>query len=491
MHVRVRIIDTTAGPGTTTRATVLHARTLEFYRQAGVADECLKNGVEFAGLNLWVNGRHATRAQFGDLGEYLSRFSFVLVFPQDKQERMLVAALERLSVHVERQTELLSFEQSDSSVIAQLRSADGTTSTCSSAYIAGSDGAHSKVREQMGTGLPGGDYSDLFYVADIEGSGPAFNGEVNIALDDADFLVVFPMEVKGSGRLIGAVRRDVADPTQLEWKDVNARAIERLKVNVTKVRWFSTYRVHHRVAGAFRNRSAFLLGDAAHLHSPVGGRGMNTGIGDAMNLAWKLAGVLRNRIDPAVLDSYETERIAFARRLVATTDRAFAFVTARGRFAKFVRTRVFPLVLPLFVSFLAFRRLMFRTISQISIRYPGSWLSDGEAGAMHAGDRLPWATWRDADGTAHDNYEPFASFDWQLHCYGEASPAVHTACASRAIALHEFPWRPEMKKAGLVRDAIYLVRPDEYVGFASASGDAVALNAYLQRRQVRSVTVAA
>ncbi|HEY2849064.1 MAG TPA: FAD-dependent monooxygenase [Gemmatimonadaceae bacterium] len=485
MHVRVRIVDTTTGPGTTSRATVLHARTLEFYRQAGVAHECVENGVEFAGLNLWVNGRHVTRAGFGELGEYLSRFSYVLVFPQDKQERMLVAALEKLGVRVERQTELMSFEQRDGGVVAQFRAANGTASTCRAAYIAGCDGAHSKVREQLRTGLPGGDYDDLFYVADIEGTGPAFNGEVNVALDDADFLVVFPMQPRGTGRLIGAVRRGAATGTEFEWKDVNARAIERLKVDVTKVSWFSTYRVHHRVAGAFRGGAAFLLGDAAHLHSPVGGQGMNTGIGDAMNLAWKLAGVVHGRIDPAVLDSYETERIAFARRLVATTDRAFAFVTERGRFARYVRTVVFPFVLPQLTRFLAFRRLMFMTISQLAIKYPASWLSEGDAGAVHAGDRLPWAAWRDADGTAHDNYEPFTSFDWQLHCYGEMLPAVRATCASRTIAVQEFGWRPEMKNAGLIRDAIYLVRPDAHVAFASAAPDAAALGRYLDQRRIR------
>ena len=251
---------------------------------------------------------------------------------------MLVAELERLGVKVERQNGTpLPFEQRDAGVTAQIKNADGTTESCRASYIAGCDGAHSKVREQLGTGLPGGDYSDLFYVADIEGTGAALNGELNIALDDADFLVVFPMNTPGAGRLIGAVRHGPANNTALQWSDVNTRVIERLKLDITKVNWFSTYRVHHRVAGAFRDRSAFLLGDAAHLHSPVGGQGMNTGIGDAVNLAWKLAAVLQKRIDPAVLDSYETERIAFARRLVATTDHAFAF--ARPRAAR-IATRV-------------------------------------------------------------------------------------------------------------------------------------------------------
>ena len=484
MGLRVRIIDKTDAPGTTSRATVLHARTLEFYNQVGVADECVANGVEFRAINLWVNGRHAARAPFDDIGEPLSPFSFILIYPQDKQERLLVAALEKLGVAVERQTELVSFEQLDAGVSAQIKTADGATSVCRAAYIAGCDGAHSKVREQLQTGLPGGDYNDLFYVADIEGTGAAFNGEVNIALDDADFLVVFPMKDPGTGRLIGALRRDTESPAELQWSDVNTRVIEHLKLDVTKVNWFSTYRVHHRVAGAFRQGSAFLLGDAAHLHSPVGGQGMNTGIGDAVNLAWKLAGVLQKRIDAAVLDTYEAERIAFARRLVASTDRAFAFVTARGRLAARVRLSVFPFALPKVFHFRAIRRFLFRTISQIGIRYPDSWLSAGHAGNVRGGDRLPWAQWIDADGKRRDNYEFFSSLTWQLHCYGEASDAVRTACESRGLVLRVFAWRQEMNKTGLHRNAIYLVRPDEYVGFADIGGDAAALARYLDLHRI-------
>ena len=268
MGVRVRIIDKTAAPGTTSRATVLHARTLEFYRQVGLSDHCVDGGAKFAGINLWVDGRHAARAPFDNLGEPLTRFSFVLIYPQDKQERMLVDELEKLSVIVERQTELASFEQLGAGIRAQIKTADGVAETCDAAFIAGCDGAHSKVREQLGTGLPGGDYDDLFYVADIEGTGAALNGEVNIALDDADFLVVFPMTEPGTARLIGAVRHDPGETAALQWSDVNTRVIARLKLDISKVNWFSTYRVHHRVAAAFRDRSAFLLGDAAHLPQP-------------------------------------------------------------------------------------------------------------------------------------------------------------------------------------------------------------------------------
>ncbi len=152
------------------------------------------------------------------------------------------------------------------------------------------------------------------------------------ALDATDFLAVFPLKGEGRARLVGTVRDEAEHQNEnLSWDDVSKRVIEWMRIDVERVNWFSTYRVHHRVADHFRKGRAFLLGDAAHIHSPVGGQGMNTGIGDAVNLAWKLAAVLHGRANASLLDSYEPERIAFARRLVATTDQAFTGVTSPGR----------------------------------------------------------------------------------------------------------------------------------------------------------------
>ena len=192
--------------------------------------------------------------------------------------------------------------------------------------------------------------------------------------------------------------------------------------------WFSTYRVHHRVADHFGRGRAFLLGDAAHIHSPSGGQGMNTGIGDAVNLAWKLAAVLQGRADTALLDTYEPERIAFARRLVATTDRAFTVVTSAGPVARRVRVDVVPRLLPAVFASSAFRRLMFRTVSQIAITYRGSSLSEGRAGRVAGGDRLPWIP--------ADNFSPLASLDWQVHVYGAAAAGIRETCGRRGLALH-------------------------------------------------------
>ena len=172
-----------------------------------------------------------------------------------------------------------------------------------------------------------------------------------------------------------------------------------MRIDIGRVNWFSTYRVHHRVADRFRMRRAFLVGDAAHIHSPVGGQGMNTGIGDAVNLAWKLAAVLHGRADASLLDSYEPERSAFARRLVATTDQAFTGVTSDGPIAQLVRLRIVPILFPLITKFSSIRRSMFRIVSQTAVNYRGSPLSEGQAGAVHGGDRLPWVK-TDANGIA-------------------------------------------------------------------------------------------
>ena len=246
----------------------------------------------------------------------------------------------------------------------------------------------------------------------------------------------------------------------------------RMQIVVERVNWFSTYRVHHRVAARFRHGRVFLVGDAAHVHSPVGGQGMNTGIADAINLGWKLADVLHGRAPAALLDSYEPERRTFAQRLVATTDRAFTLVTSRGALARFVRTRVVPVVIARVFRARTARRLMFRIISQTAVRYRDSPLSQGQAGRVHAGDRLPWV--EDVD-----NFAPLEALTWQVHVYGAAAPEITAACRERQLALHVFEWRSTMRRRGLQRDAVYLVRPDGHVALADPTARAATLTSYL------------
>jgi FAD binding domain-containing protein len=315
----------------------------------------------------------------------------------------------------------------------------------------------------------------VFYVADIEGSGPPVDGELHVDLDEADFLAVFPLAHTGRVRLVGIVGDERAEQAQtLKFPDVSGKAIQNMGLRVATVNWFSTYHVHHRVAGSFGQGRAFLVGDAAHIHSPVGGQGMNTGIGDAINLAWKLASVLNGSADARLLDSYEPERSAFARRLVATTDRVFSFVTADGPIAQLVRTRFAPMALSRATAITSVREFLFRTVSQINVSYRDMPLSAGVAGQVHGGDRLPWV----AHG-ASDNFEPLRQMQWQVHVYGEADVSLRDACQARALALHVLPWTPAHEAAGLRRDACYLLRPDTYVALAHPTQDPIVLGNFL------------
>jgi 2-polyprenyl-6-methoxyphenol hydroxylase-like FAD-dependent oxidoreductase len=483
--VRVRIVDKVSEPGTTSRALGVQARTLEFYHQLGLADLVVERGLILGAANLWVKGRRVAQVRFGDIGVGVSPYPYMLILPQDEHERFLIDRLAELGVRVERPTELLGFEDRPDGIVARLKHADGSEEACECAYLAGCDGARSIVREQLGTGFPGGTYAHMFYVADAEATGPVMNHELHVALDDAGFLAVFPMKGDGRARFIGTVKDSAITAARaLEWSDVSPQVIARLGVKLERINWFSTYHVHHRVAAHFRVGRAFLLGDAAHVHSPVGAQGMNTGLGDAINLAWKLAAVLQKRASAKLLDSYEPERIAFANRLVATTDRAFQLVTSDGPVARFVRVHVAPRVMPALFSLAAVRRLMFRTISQTAIEYRRSALSSGTVGALQAGDRLPWVRFGAAAGDS-DNFAPLRSRDWQLHVYGASAGAIVELCAARGIALQEFAWCDEMRSAGIARDAVHLVRPDGYIGYANRGASANALASYLDAWEVR------
>jgi 2-polyprenyl-6-methoxyphenol hydroxylase-like FAD-dependent oxidoreductase len=481
LGVKLRIIDKTAEPGTTSRALAVQARTLELYRQLDLTEAVVAKGHRVPATNLWVRGERKARISLNDMGKGLTPYPFLHIFPQDEHEKLLVAKLESLSVSVERRTELLGFTERANGIVARLRGPDGNESDHEAIYLAGCDGARSKVRESIGTGFPGGTYQHLFYVADVEATGPALDGELHIDLDEADFVAVFPLAGQGRARLIGTVRDERADRAEtLTFADISDHAIGQMKLAIARINWFSTYHVHHRVTEHFRKGRAFLIGDAAHIHSPAGGQGMNTGIGDAINLAWKLAAVVKGRAGDALLDSYEAERIGFAQRIVASTDRAFTFATGQGALAGFVRTRLAPIVMPILFSFEATRRFAFRTVSQTMINYRGGPLSRGAAGRVQGGDRLPWVA---ADGV--DNFAPLTSPDWQVHVYGEATPALTAWCAQQNLALHVFAWRPGHADAGLARNALYLLRPDTYVALAEPNGSPDALARYFNETNIR------
>lgn len=473
--VPFRLVDRATGPGTASRAIAVHARTLEYHAQIGLADEAVRRGMKIGALHLREGAQEVASFALGDIGEGLSPYPFVLSLPQDQHEALLNEALAARGHRVEWGTELVDMQEEDGAVHATLKRG-GRGETAAYDYVVGCDGAHSRVRQALGLEFAGGTYEQRFFVADTRATGPAANGEFNIVLSATDFCAVLPVRGPGTFRVLGIVPDELKKKEELTYDDVRPFVRERAALDVSGVNWFSSYHVHHRVAGHFRKGRCFIAGDAGHIHSPAGGQGMNTGIGDAVNLSWKLAHVLAGRAQPALLDSYEPERIGFARTLVATTDTAFKAMVSRSFAGQLFRTTVMPHLLPFVLGFSAMRRQWFRTLSQVRVNYRGSPLSSGEAGEVAGGDRLPWVP--SAPG---DNFEPLKTVDWQVHVYGAAPAGFGAELERCGVPLHVRPFDAHAHDVGLAEHAAYAVRPDGYVGLAQARPDAAAIREYLAR----------
>ena len=456
--VAFRIIDKNSGPGEASRAMAVHARTLEFYQQMGFADELVALGIKIQAMHVHEAGRELASLPLGEIGAGLSPYPFVLSLPQDEHELFLIGKLARAHVEVEWNTTLDSWVQVDSEVQATLIK-NGQVQHGVFDYLCGCDGARSTVRGIAGIDFSGGTYDHRYYVADAEVAGD--NTDLHAHLGANTFALMLPVRTSGMQRLIG-ILPDRPDGTPAPvFDDIRGEVESLLNIQVNHVNWFSTYRVHHRVAAQFRRRRCFLLGDAAHVHSPVGGQGMNTGIGDAVNLAWKLAQKLHGQAGDALLDTYESERIGFARSLVATTDRAFRAIVAQGMGGRLLRRWLVPHALPYLSGFQRARRLLFKTVSQIQVRYEDSALSGGHAEHLRGGDRLPWLF----DGM-QDNFIALRSMDWQLHIYGEPAPELLHEARILKLPVHCYTFNAAARLAGLGRDCAYLVRPDGHIALA-------------------------
>jgi len=474
------LIDRAPSAGLTSRAIVVHARTLEYYRTLSLSSRIVSSGRKMERLNVRNAGHSMGSLKIGDAGEGLSSFPFVLSLTQDEHEDIMGEALEKVGGKVRRGVELVGAEQLEDRVVVTLRdvSKDGEEKEeeVEVASVCGCDGAHSKVRELAGIEMVGGTYAQRFYVADVDATGEAAEGvDVNFCTRNRDFCLAIPLKAKGRMRLVGWVPQGVGE--EVEFKDVEDTSRKTTGVVVEKVFWFSTYRIHARVAERFRQGRMFVLGDAAHLHSPVGGQGMNTGLGDAANLAWKIAAVMKGEAKEEILETYETERRAFARVLVDTTDYAFTLLTDAGYKGYLLRNWIIPYVMPFVWTFRTMQRFLYRKVSQIEVQYRASGLSEGKSGRVQGGDRLPWVE----VGGGRDNHESLGELSWQVHSYGDLGGEMRKGLEGKGLPVHVLSWTGACEKQGFVKDQLYLVRPDGHVGMVCGQAEVETLYAYLER----------
>jgi 2-polyprenyl-6-methoxyphenol hydroxylase-like FAD-dependent oxidoreductase len=498
--VKPIIIDRHSGPAQQTRAIGVQARTLEIYAQMGLAGRALELGQIAAGANMWANGRWSARIPVGEIGQDLSPFPFVLMLGQDDNERMLGERLSQHGVPIAWNTALTGLAQRADHVEVTLRDPVQGERTVRARWVAGCDGARSAVREMNGIAFPGAPYRQTFFVADTEAFGQMKPAELNVYLWRDGFHLFFPMRGENRWRVIGILPQHLRERDDLAFEDLipELRREAGTSLRFTRCFWFSTYRIFHRAAEQFRKGRCFVLGDAAHIHSPAGAQGMNTGLQDAYNLAWKLALVVQGRADATLLDSYAQERMPVAQRLLETTDRAFQLVASEGWFPALMRTKVIAKIAATAMRFERVQRLAFLAISQIGISYPSGSLSrtlPGLAkGAPVAGDRFPWMKLQfQSTGEAEDLFARLGDTTFNLlHFNDTRVPPTLNDSFGDLVRVHAIPSTDHNKstlaRAKIDEGAFYLLRPDGHVGMCGVSVDWEAVSAYLSEQvQLRAL----
>ena len=388
------IVDNKQGPATHSNALVVQARSLEIYRQLGIINGVIKNGNHVQGATFYIEGQQKAQFELTGIGTGQTPFPFLFVYQQNKNERALIEYLTLNCCPIYWDTSLVSLTQHSKHAEAVLQNGDETVAiTCD--WVIGADGAHSTVRKQLQIPFNGDTYPHNFYLADVKLDREALGADyVQLFLRKDGFAGFFPMAEEDQFRIVGNLPTNMEPSAGLQFNDIKPllENVCGVEVNVVENNWFTVYRLHHRMAERFRKQRCFLIGDAAHIHSPVGGQGMNTGLQDAYNLAWKLAGVIKGQLNEAILNSYADERMPVAKTLLNTTDRIFTLVMARNWFVGLFRKWIMPKILNMVWTRPKTRSDFFKMISQTGINYRDSKINVhlSNADYIKAGDRLPY-----------------------------------------------------------------------------------------------------
>ena len=462
--VPFRVIDAAPHGALHSQALAVQARTLEQCERYGIVDEMLARGRRMHGARIYGNGTRLAHVRIDDVG---SRYRFVLFLGQVETERFLTQALTDCGVEIERGLSLERMENGPSRSIAYVRDASGTERTIEARYVIGCDGIHSRVREIAAIPFAGSRVPEHFTLADVTLTGPdAPDDELVVYTRDGD-LVFIARFAADTWRVLVERHSDrggaEADPDLAHFQTA-IDEIAGIDVCASAPTWTARFGITQRRAAAYRSGSAFLVGDAAHVHSPAGGQGMNTGMQDAANLAWKIAAVEAGA--PAeLLDTYDAERGKIGRDLLRGTSLALGAMTTDNPMIEALRDRIAPIL----TSFGGVKETIARNISQTSIHYPiGPAISDagGHTGVV-PGHYAPNVSVRDADGRSEMLHDTFAD---------PSVKVVATAAFPRCdYVIDDATAQPYAGREPMA----YVVRPDGYVGFRGPVRDAHALAAYL------------
>lgn len=474
LGVPVRIVDQAPQPSTTSRALGIQARTLELLRPRGVAEDLLRLGNRVHRTALHVHDQQIAAVDFTRMP---SQFNFILMLAQSETERLLTQRLATQGVKVERGQSFTALVEHDDTVDVTLTALDGATETVRTSYLIAADGSHSPIRKCLGLAFTGRSLPQTYVLADLHLAGIVTEDQLSIFLAPNGFLALFPMG-DGRFRLMATDPDGITDengtPTLADVQTLYDRTAG-VPARLHDLHWSSRFRINSRIVETLRRGRVFLGGDAAHVHSPAGGQGMNAGIQDMINLSWKLAMVLHGQAAPELLDTYESDRLPVIRQLVDMTERATKLFNSTNPLAHAALTTLAPVAL----SRAAVQDRAAPRLGQLSASYRGCPITKGggRIGGLRAGDRIPDVEM--ADGRLYDVVGTTAL---TLLVSGAEADDI------RGIVAVTRPWGEAVRVQWVtlpadlvVGPAWLLVRPDGYLAAAGRLGDTARLSTWLDR----------
>lgn len=481
------IIDRNETTTPHSKAIGVQARTLEIYEQIGLAEPLIALGTPAGKARMFAGGKVRGEVEFGKLGEGMSPYPYVLFVEQGRHEALLHDFIKASDRRVEWNTELESFTQNPNGVSANLKKLSGEMETVEAKFLVGCDGAKSLVRHSLGLKFEGSTFERIFYVADVRLEWDHGHDALQVFLMRNSLLAFFPMTGEKQYRIVGTFPEEFSkDEGDVLYEEIEEQIKKDTDVplDITHVNWFSTYKVHARHVEKFSVGRCFLAGDSAHIHTPAGAQGMNTGIQDGYNLAWKLSWVLKRGADEKLLDTYNEERLPNAEALMKTTDRFFNIAAGKAWYYSLARLYIFPYVAQFMFSLNFVKRFVFPRISQIAINYRKSSLSktDGRF-SVKAGDRMPWF---EIHGKSIYDYLHDPGFHLLIFSDGKREiqplPELIMKKWERKLDSHFFDLNEKTAEAFGPRSTFLLIlRPDNYIGLISDDFSPATVSDYLDR----------
>ena len=495
-QVSFRIIDKNESSSKNSGALIIQARSLEIFEQMGIAGEALKEGIVANKVNFVYHGKKIVSTVIKDIGGSFSKFPFLLLLEQSKTEKLLLQFIGERGYFVERGIRFNSLIQEKETTRSEVILPDGSIQSIISRYVIAADGTNSTIRNLLNIPFEGKTYPKPIFILDCKAQTGLMPGEISFVFSNSSVAGFFPL-ADSRWRIDSNLPPELESLENITFEHIekNFHAWTKMDFTFQGYEWFSVAHSHQKYAGSIRFQNCFLIGDSAHIHTPVGAQGMNTGLQDAFNLAWKIALVTRHKMKAELLDTYSTERLGISKGFARYADVVFKLVTSTNVLVKFFRLSLLRIslkvIFPLLEKRKTFRQKFFKSISQTGIHYRNSLLSDGTQvgyfppNAPKPGDRLPYVEFF-LIGKNTSSYEILDVVRFTLFVLAnELSDEIKDIAQIYNLAVALITQHPETKKLherlGITTTGYYLVRPDMHIALRSATLNASHLNNYLQK----------